>query len=181
MGEARAAAPVKLVCGLIAVDDPSLIREAGDALTEAFGGIDLESEPTPFDFTPYYRAEMGEGLVRKFFSFARSIDPGELSSIKRATIAIEERFARRGGERPGRRVNLDPGYVTAAKLVLATTKDFAHRVYLRDGIYAEVTLAFHKSGIGAFAWTYPDFRSGRYDAFFLEVRRRCLETARPTK
>jgi hypothetical protein len=71
-----------------------------------------------------------------------------------------------------RRINLDPGYVTAAKLVLATTKDFSHRIYLGDGIYAEVTLNFAKHGCRPFAWTYPDFRAERYWGFFEEVRRR---------
>lgn len=178
MAEIRQAAPVKLICGLIAVGEPDVLRKAAEALTAAFGEADLVSDPIPFDFTPYYQAEMGEGLVRQFFSFARLIDPGDLAAIKRATNAIEERFLRAGSERSGRRVNLDPGYVTAAKLVLATTKDFAHRIYLRDGIYAEVTMAFRKSGVAVFDWTYPDFRSGRYTEFFLEVRRRYMEAAR---
>jgi hypothetical protein len=146
-----------------------------------FGPADLESDPISFDFTEYYRDEMGEDLLRQFVSFADLIDPGRLASTKIRTNALERELAAEETGRWKRRVNLDPGYLTAANVVLATTKDFAHRVYLGQGIYAEVTLNFRKDGVTHFEWTYPDYRSGAYDAFFLNVRRRYLAAVRDSR
>ena len=69
-----------------------------------------------------------------------------------------------------RPLNLDPGYITPAKLVLASTKDHAHRIYLRDGIYAEVTLSFRGRKWQPLEWTYPDYRRDDYQRFFTECR-----------
>lgn len=169
MGEIRPVEAVKLICGIIAAD-AGMADQARAELEKRYGRIDIEAGPFPFDSTDYYVEEMGSDLERWFVSFEGMIDPGHLVDIKRETNAIEIRFTAidRGALR--RRVNLDPGYVTPAKLVLATTKDFAHRVYLGQGIYAEVTLNFKKSGCMHFAWTYPDFKTGRYDEFLYQVR-----------
>jgi hypothetical protein len=167
MGDTWRAERVKLICGMISADE-AVMKQVETELAGRFGGIDLRSDLTPFDYTDYYEKEMGAGLLRRFVSFAGLIDPGELAGIKLFTNSIEQRMAHGSGKRT---INLDPGYVTAAKLVLATTKDFAHRVYLRDGIYAEVTLNFRKSGPVFFDWTYPDFKSGRYNDFLAEARR----------
>lgn len=175
MGEESPVVPVTLFCGMIATDSDVMLQ-AKDRLIHWFGEIDLESEIFAFDFTDYYQKEMGANLVRKFFSFKSPIDPGRLADIKTHTNALEREFAASDGLR--RRVNLDPGYLDAAKLVLATTKDFAHRIYLGQGIYAEVTLNFRKNGCVYFDWTYPDYRSGRYTPFFLEVRRRHMAGGR---
>lgn len=173
MTEIRPVVPVKLFCGMIAVNEEIILR-AKEEMRKLFGGIDLESDLIPFDFTDYYREEMGEGLLRKFVSFSDLIDPGRLADIKIQTNKLERTLAIESKGRSRRRVNLDPGYVSADKLVLATTKNFSHRIYLRDGIYAEVTLNFKKSGCVYFDWTYPGFRSGKYTPFFLEVRRRAF-------
>jgi len=177
MGEVRPVAPVKLVCGIIAVRG-RVLGEAQAALSERFGPVDLESDCVSFDFTDYYRAEMGPGLIRKFLSFAQPIAPFELAGIKRAALALEDRFAVQDRDTRRRRVNLDPGYLAADKLVLATTKDFAHRMCIGNGIYAEVTLQFSRGRCVCREWTYPDFRSGAYDEFLLRVRRAYL-AARP--
>jgi len=103
------------------------------------------------------------------------MDPGQLAGIKLATNAIEDSMAVNADGKISRTVNLDPGYITASNLVLATTKDFSHRVYIGQGIYAEVTLNFRKGGCVFFEWTYPDFKSGKYTSFFLEIRRRYME------
>jgi hypothetical protein len=166
MGDTRRAERVKLICGMISADE-ALMNQVEAELAGRFGNIDLRSDLTPFDYTDYYEKEMGAGLLRRFVSFAVLIDPGELADIKLFTNVIEDRMAHGRGKRA---INLDPGYVTAAKLVLATTKDFAHRMYLRDGIYAEVTLNFRKSGPVFFDWTYPDFKSGRYNEFLSAAR-----------
>ena len=175
MAEVEAIECVQLFCGLIAVDEETIAR-ASEELALLFGEIDLESDISPFDFTDYYNDEMGTGLLRKFVSFVKLVDQGNLSDIKIQTNRIENDLAAESGGRIRRKVNLDPGYITAAKLVLATTKDFAHRIYLRDGIFAEITLNFGKGErVVAHKWTYPDFKSGLHTSFFLEVRRRFMK------
>jgi len=171
IGETR---PVKLICGAIGVDRKA-VTAAMAAVSARYGAVDLESEWIPFDFTKYYEPEMGTGLLRRFCSFADLIDPSELAGVKRYTNEIEvaHSVTCRGTRR--RRVNLDPGYVDTSKLVLASTKDFSHRMYLGGGIYAEVTLNFHKHGLSFFDWTYPDFKSGAYTPFLLEARRRLMK------
>ncbi|NQT94042.1 MAG: DUF4416 family protein [Lentisphaerae bacterium] len=169
MGDAKPAKSVLLICGIIAVDD-RILAEAKSKLVAARGSIDLESEVFSFDSTAYYIEEMGRSLVRQFVSFKELIDPSSLADIKRFTNRLEEGLATHGENGPARQANIDPGYITPAKLVLATTKDFSHRIYLREGIYAEVTLGFAKEGRRNLPWTYPDFASGRYDAFLLAVR-----------
>ncbi len=159
MGAIRIPDPAKLVVGTLAADPAAIPRAE---LATRFGPIDLESPPLPFGFTDYYEKEMGPEIVRRFFSFERLIDPGELPTIKRWTNDLEGP--------PPRRVNLDPGYVTLGKLVLASTKDFAHRIYLADGIYAEVTLTWTKGTFVPGGWTYPDYRTPEYIAFFTQVR-----------
>ena len=176
--EPTAAASAKLVCGMIGADDAVMDR-AEQELTRLYGEIDVRSATIPFDFTDYYCAEMGEGLLRRFVSFRALIDPGRLAGIKRRTTEMEQALGVGRGGQLRRRVNLDPGYITSAKLVLATTKDVAHRVYLGQGIYAEVTLSFAAEAVRCFPWTYPDFRSGRHDAFLLEARRRLAAQGLP--
>ena len=171
MGEVKFVESVKLFCGLIVRSEEWLLRAQGE-LFSLFGETDLESDMLPFDFTDYYREEMGEPLFRKFVSFPDLVDPGDLADIKVKTNAIERKLAERSSAGLRRRVNIDPGYVAASKVVLATTKDFSHRIYLHSGIYAEVTMNFRKDRLVCFDWTYPDYRSGRYSSFFLEVRRR---------
>lgn len=162
--------PVKLICGVMAADE-ALLDRAVVRLVASYGPVDVESDVRPFDFTDYYTSEMGPHLSRKFISFERLIDPAELADIKVQTNALEETFAVNGG----RRVNLDPGYLCPSKLVLATAKDFSHRVALGQGIYAEVTLMFTKEGgIRTFHWTYPDLKSDDYHGFLFAARRKIL-------
>lgn len=154
--------------------DTRLFAEAETALTERFGVVDLRSDVLPFDFTTYYHKEMGAPLFRQFVAFKQKIDPSLLPDVKRWTNELEERFADVRDNQIHRRINLDPGYVTAAKLVLATTKDHAHRLYLRDGIFAEVTLTFRDKSFQPMDWTYPDYRTAEYIAFFNAVRASCM-------
>jgi hypothetical protein len=171
MGAIAGTAPVKLVCGVLAAGEPWLAR-ARDALRRALGESDLESEVLPFDFTPYYEEEMGTGLLRAFLAFPTLVDPSALAAIKRLTNDLEAELAasRDPARDPRRPVNLDPGYLTMTKLVLASTKDSPHRVCLGAGIYAEITLFLRRTATTPLPWTYPDFRSGRYDPFLLRAR-----------
>jgi hypothetical protein len=141
-----------------------------ERIGQQFGPLALVSEAFDFTETNYYTATMGEGLKKQFITCERLVDPGELAHIKCATNAWEAEYAALGGHAEPRPLNLDPGYVTPAKLVLASTKDHAHRLYLGDGIYAEVTLAFRQRQWQPMEWTYPDYRRPDYQAFFTTCR-----------
>lgn len=170
MGVVRAARPVNLICGLIS-NDRDLAARAIRLMEQQIGPIDATSEFWVFDQTDYYMLEMGEDLERQFISFEKLIDPVEISHIKLLTNQLEKRICHDLGLPTDRRlVNLDPGYMTLSKLVLATTKDFSHRVYLRDGIYAESTLWYSDGEWHAWPWTYPDYAGPNYKGFLTQVR-----------
>jgi hypothetical protein len=141
-----------------------------DKLREHFGAIHLESPRFDFSETDYYEKTMGAGLKKKFFAFAQLIDPGALADIKRKTNDWERDFAHAASYPEARPLNLDPGYIVEGKLVLASTKDHAHRIYLQGGIYAEVTLHFQQGAWQKSPWTYPDYQRTDFQAFFTECR-----------
>ena len=172
MGEIRKALPpAKLIFGLLAADE-AVRRECLERLAAEFGPIDLETPLEPFLFTRYYCEEMGEAILRQYLSIGPLIDMGELPRIKHRTNALEEELALTDESgRKRRRVNIDPGYVAAAKMVLATTKDYAHRIYVADGIFAEVTLHYQRQGgFAPYPWTYRDYARPEVCAFFNAVR-----------
>lgn len=148
--------PVKLICGLI-YREIDILREATEVMIENFGPIDNESDVFDFDHTDYYRDEMGDKLTRKFISFEKLIQPDRLAEMKIRANQIETRFARRNNGSSGRSLNIDPGYIELSKLVLASTKNFSHRIYLDRGIYAEVTLIRKGDSFIELPWTYPDY------------------------
>ena len=145
---------------------------AENALEEAFGTIDLRSKRIPFDQTSYYQQEMGDELIREWVSFQKLVQQGAIADAKLATIRLEKRLARADGSRT---VNLDPGYILPPRLVLATTKDFAHRIHLAKGIYAEVTLIYRDGEFQPLEWTYPDYRQPVALDFFMAVRTAYLD------
>lgn len=167
MGTLREQLPVKAIIGVLTAE-PSLLPTVYQELTHPLGPIDFKSELLPFTSTTYYESEMGHGLQRQFISFERLIPAETLADMKLLTNQVEQTFVRAGTAR--RRVNLDAGYVCMAKLVLASTKDHAHRIYLRDGIYAEITLRFYRKTFQPWEWTYPDYRSATYIAIFNQIR-----------
>jgi hypothetical protein len=171
MAAACEAPKVKLICGMISCR-AELLEEAIGPLVDAFGAVDVTSDVMDFDFTRYYDRQMGSPLYRRFASFAEPAAADVLVEAKHRTGAIEADFARRFGDAAPRPINLDPGYVAPAKLVLASRKDFSHRVYLARGVYAEVTLLYRKGKWEALPWTFPDFASPRYHAFLTEARDR---------
>ena len=174
MGEAKLPAPVKLICAALAGREEWL-DEASELLEREFGPIDLTSETWPFDSTDYYEKEMGLGLLRRIFSFLEPVSPENLVETKHTTNRMEKRLSVELAGSPSRPVNLDPGYVSRSKLVLATTKDYAHRVYVRGGIYAEVTLHWRDGQFQPWDWTYPDYRTDRYREFFARVRAKHID------
>jgi hypothetical protein len=174
MGSGRRPQPVKAFCGLLS-GDVDLLRRARQLLVRRFGPVDLESATWPFSFTDYYAGEMGSEIQRCFVSFEKLIDPQRLVDLKVEANALEQEMARECLTEPARPVNIDPGYIDLSKLVLATTKDRSHRIYLHSGIYAEVTLQFAGGGWQPGAWTYADYLQPEYHAFFTQVRTRLQE------
>jgi len=135
-------------------------------LQERWGFTDFVSEDFPFDFTNYYEAEMGKDLARRIYSFERLITPDQLVDAKLFTNEVEDKY---NGE-TGRRVNLDPGYIDNFKLVLASAKFGGQKIYLRNGIYADMTLVMFKGKWESFNWGFPDFKSRRYDDALCKIR-----------
>lgn len=144
---------------------------AGAVLEDEFGGACLGSPVWAFDNTEYYRDELGPSPVRAFLAFPGLFASDTVAGRKLAANDLEVRLAAIAGGRLPRPVNLDPGYLTPAKLVLASAKNYAHRIHLRDSIYAEVTLQYRAERFHPLPWTFPDFASGRYDGFFFAMRR----------
>jgi Domain of unknown function (DUF4416) len=171
MAEVRPPIPVKLFAGMLSAD-PALFDECRALLCEEYGAIDLESPALPWNHTDYYQEEMGPGLTRKFIFFERLIDPALLASVKKRTIGIEALKAVTSERRVRRRINLDPGYVTEAKVVLASAKDFSHRIYIGERLYAEVTLQYRGRDrtFLPLEHTYPDFRTKEAIELFLKAR-----------
>jgi hypothetical protein len=168
MGQIRTPLPVKLFVGVL-TSAPTVLPNVEKRLAALFGPIDSRSESFPFDLTHYYDEEMGVPICRCFLSFEDLIDASEIAGIKAKTNDLESALAE---EHPGSRrpVNLDPGYLEQSKIVLASTKNFFHRILISGGIYAEVTLHFQDGEWRAFPWTFPDYKSGRYHQFFSSLR-----------
>lgn len=156
---------VKLISGLLSADK-TLLSKAKQLLEKYLGPIDLESPIIPFNFTDYYDEELGKGILRQYISFQTLIMPEYISKIKRLTIRLERKFMVEGK----RKVNIDPGFVSLDKLVLATTKDATYRIYLGKGIYAQSTLFFQNKTFNPWQWTYPDYRTDITIEFFNNVR-----------
>lgn len=161
--------PVKLICGIMASREHTCLN-AEKKLVQLYGPPDTRSPLFSFDITHYYENQMGKNLKRMFLSFQRLISPESLSAVKLRTNRLEKEMQEEG-EAAHRIVNLDPGYLTAASLIMATAKDFSHRIPLLDGIYAHLEFLFGREEVRVLDWTYPDFREKGYQDYFLGVRR----------
>jgi hypothetical protein len=166
MGEVKVPAEVKLILGMI-FKDKTILTKAEKLLFRRFGKIDFESPLIPFLYSNYYKGEMGKDLKRKFISFQKLINPESISQVKIFTNKIEKRLSLRGK----RQINLDPGYISASKLVLASTKNYSHRLYLKRGIYGEVTLSYREKNFCPLPWTYPDYKTDKYLEIFGQIRK----------
>jgi hypothetical protein len=156
--------PVKLFCGLIGGVEG--LGEVLPHLESEFGVVDAESGVVPFDFTDYYRDEMGPGLIRKWIAFDGLRERAYLALAKHIAVGIERCLASNGR----RTVNIDPGYVDDAQVVLSTAKNYAHRIYIGMGYYAEPALVYVKGCWHPLEWTYPDYRSPTAIDFFRRAR-----------
>jgi hypothetical protein len=174
MWEPREPNPVKIIIGILASDDRCLTA-AREAITREFGPLDLLSDIWPFVKTDYYRDETGPAILRQFVTIEQLVHPGELAEAKHRTNRIEQELAEALASPFPRPANLDPGIIEPAKLVLASTKNFSHRIYIGRKMYAEVTLVFDRGAWCPLRYTYPDYRQQTYFDFFSEVRIRLLQ------
>ena len=157
---------VKRIAGILyPIDNEELLNWSINELSNLWGRPEIFSSSVPFDKTDYYH-DIAPNLTRIFLCFPGLANAGELVDWKRATIEIEAK-----SRQPVRAVNIDPGYIDGARLILASTKDHAHRIYLRDGIFGEVTMRYRFKKWQSFDYTFPDFASGVYDKFLNQVRK----------
>jgi len=176
MSQPTAPQAAKLIIGIF-TNDRQQFNPVLEGLTNLFGDIDLISPWLPFDYTSYYEKEMGPGLMRRMTAFKPLIEQNGLSTIKLKTNAIEREFSKD----QKRRVNIDPGFMLRERFVLATGKNFAHRIYIGDHIYADLTLIFQKGSFQSLPWTYPDYKATDMQSFLYRVRNKYIKDITETE
>jgi len=169
MSEPQPSDAVKLVASLFS-GDTRLLGDAIKAMSERYGEADFISATSPFAYTDYYEKEFGVSLIRRFVAFKQLIRPEALPDVKIWTNALEKRYTTEGR----RGVNIDPGYLAKAHLILATGKGYTHRPYLREGIYADLTLIYRDKSFHPLPWTYPDYAGGEMIGMLTRIRERYL-------
>ncbi len=169
MGRPRAVEPVLLIVAAFSRHFGA-IAWAREHLELSYGPVTLTSPPFSFHHTDYYAATMGPELRKQFLVFRDLVPPESLAEIKLHTNALEQQLAVSGRFPDARPLNLDPGILDLGKFLLASTKDQAHRIYLRDGVYAEVTLFYRAGAFEPWPWTYADYREPSVRAFLGEAR-----------
>lgn len=166
--------PVKLVCGIL-FHDKELLKPCLEDLIAAFGEMDFESPPLQFEYTDYYFEEMGRPLFRVFVSFLKLIRSEQLKEIKLFGGALERKYSTPEGKR---RLNLDPGYLTGSAFVLSTSKNYAHRIHLGEGVFAQQEILFERKRVRTLDWTYPDYRAVEYQDMLRRIRQIYLHQLR---
>lgn len=177
MSVIRPPKPAKLVTGVF-LKDRGLLEALINELDERLGPIDIISQWFPFDYTSYYEPEMGSPLFRRMLAYKNLIEQADLAGIKNITNDIELKYSKNGK----RTVNVDPGYILCERFVLATGKNYTHRIYIGDGIYADLTLIYQKSGFKKLPWTYPDYYNEKMLSYLKAVREKYMvDLKRDTK
>lgn len=162
--EARRYEKTNLFIGVLSTKGfPQSLKEK---LEEKYGPIEIISDRFPFDFTSYYCEEMGENIERFFILFSSMISPDELASCKVFTNLLEQEWEEEGK----RKINLDPGLITEASIILATTKNRSHRIAIGQNLYAEVTLTYQKHAFVSYPWTYSDYKDSRVQRILFDFR-----------
>ncbi len=169
MSQPSPPSPAKLVIGIF-TPDRDLFEPVAGELEGRYGPMDIVSRWLPFDCTDYYTREMGEGLQRRMIAFQNRIPQDLLSDIKLYTNQLEQQYLADGC----RRVNIDPGYLLLERFVLATGKNFAHRIYIGKHVYADLTLIYHDNAYRPLPWTYPDYTRPDMLAFLERVRQKYI-------
>ncbi|MBN1296852.1 DUF4416 family protein [bacterium] len=154
----------------ILATDQAVFADGCETLIDRFGDPIERLDPRAFKHTNYYRSEMGDGLIKGFLAFTPPFNPGHLSLRKRQMRELEWVFGRHDDDGFHREINIDPGYVNLSQVVLATSKNFSHRLYLQDGVFGEVTLLYHPAGWETLPWTYPDYLIPEVQAFLIRCR-----------
>ena len=169
--------PVKLIFGILGCNEQA-INAAAEMIKGEFGKCDLESPIWPFNHTEYYTQETGKEILKKFITVEKLIMPDKLAAIKHKTNKMEKALAAAIECEVSRPVNIDPGYIEPSKLVLASTKNFSHRIYVGKKIWAEVTLIYSKGQWKSFDYTFPDHKEERYHGFFSQTREKLVQQLR---
>jgi hypothetical protein len=169
MGEPLTPDPALLVVAAFS-RHPAALAWAAAELALAFGPVALAGVPFAFTQTRYYEPAMGPGLWKQLLAFHDLVALDCLPRVKRQTNELEATLARLATYPESRPLNLDPGLLTLGKFLLATTKDQAHRIYLGEGIFAEVTLRYHDGAFEPWPWTYADYGLEAVRAFLAEAR-----------
>lgn len=159
----------KLVIGIF-LNDKRLFGRLAPELAATFGSLDVISSWIRFDYTNYYESEMGSPLFRRLMSFQMLIEQEDLANIKISTNRLEEKYSRDGR----RNVNIDPGYILHERFVLASGKNYTHRIYIGHGIYADLTLIYQKGAFQRLSWTYPDYADKPIMAFLTNIRNKYI-------
>ena len=167
MSEPQTARPAKLIIGVF-TPNKTIIDNLALELSSQFGPMDIVSSWMDFNYTSYYEAEMGAPLVRRVFTFKRLVEQNELAAVKIATNRIEQVYSHHGR----REANIDPGYMLPERFVLASGKNFSHRIYIGLGIYADLTLIYQKGSFQKLPWTYPDYAAEAMLKFLQQVRQK---------
>ncbi|MBA7573096.1 hypothetical protein ES708_14891 [subsurface metagenome] len=177
MGKIFLPKPAKLIISMF-TSDKYLFSLYKEELIKRFGEVDVESNTQPFNFTDYYKEEFGENLLQKLFSFSTLIRQDELTEIKIITNSLEnnniiiDKNIKKNITRHKRKINIDPGYITLNKYILASTKNGPSRIYLNQGIYAEITLRFINKSFVPGEYTYPNYKTSKYINFLNSVRQK---------
>jgi len=159
--------PGKLIIGLL-MTDRALFEPLAVELFSMYGAPDMISSWMSFDYTAYYESELGSPLYRRLLTFKTLIDQLELAAVKLATNRLEQEYS----QNHRRRVNIDPGYLLYERFVLASGKNFAHRIYIGQCIYADLTLVYRKGAYETLPWTYPDYADQPIRSFLERVRKK---------
>lgn len=176
MSQPKVPDPVKLISSLFS-PDRELIEFVIRELSVIFGPVDWKSGELVFDRTKYYAKEMGWPLHRRFVSFQELITMDKITDAKIKTNKVEQQHLRN----MKRMINIDPGYISAERLVLATGKNYIHRIHLSEGIYADLTLVYKKGSFCPLEWTYPDYADSEITGYFNAVRKQYMNQLREMK
>ncbi len=175
MSELQAPKPAKLVIGVF-TGEIKIIDKLVPELISQFGQFDLVSPWLAFNYTRYYEREMGSPLHRRVYSFNSLIGQQDLASVKMTTHQIEQAYSQSGR----RRVNIDPGYMLHERFVLASGKNFSHRICIGNGVYADLTLIYQKGGFQQLPWTYPDYADSGMLNYLEKVRNKYIWDVKST-
>ena len=165
--------PVKAMAAILSAHR-ELIGQAARKWEELVGPLDYAGPEMTFNQSEYYREEMGWPQYKRIFAAETLVDPAALVDIKIGCQKIEAEFTSDGR----RSVNLDPGYVSPERLVLATGKNAAHRLYLGGGVWGELTLIYESGQYRALPWTYADYASDPVLEVVADLRKKYIEQRR---